>query len=248
MIYSDSHCHLDGQPGRVAGVIEQAGNRNVGIMVTMGMTLESSAEAINLTQSYDSVLAAVGIHPWNPVLPTDEFRQQFDKLARSNDVIEIGEIGLDYLRSPETKDIQKELLEYELSIALELNLPVSVHCRESHNDLMDIIRPAVGRGLRGSLHEGAHNWVEFKDWLDLGFYVTAGVRSVTNESSDMKSALAKIPIDRLLTETDGTAYEGSIGPQDVVEVVDRLANIRNSTAEEIAGAATNNLKHLLNLQ
>ncbi len=63
-------------------------------MVSMGMTVESSAEAVRLAQSYEGVLAAIGIHPWNAVPPTDEIRRHLAELARQEQVVAIGEIGL----------------------------------------------------------------------------------------------------------------------------------------------------------
>ncbi len=153
MVFSDSHCHLVGQqPERLAEVLEQARVKGVDIMVSMGMTLESSAETIRLAQSYGGVLAAVGIHPWNAVLPTDEVRRNLDELARRENVVAIGEIGLDYARSPQTKEVQRELLICELSLARETGLPVSIHCREAYQDMMDILRQEVGSGLKGAIH------------------------------------------------------------------------------------------------
>lgn len=131
MVFSDSHCHLDRyQPELLAEVLEQARVKEVDIIVSMGMTLESSAETVRLAQSGEGVLAGVGIHPWNAVPPTDEVRRQLDELARREQVVAIGEIGLDYARSPETREIQKELLIYELSLARETGLPVNIHCRQ----------------------------------------------------------------------------------------------------------------------
>ncbi|MFC2032789.1 TatD family hydrolase, partial [Chloroflexota bacterium] len=141
MVFSDSHCHLDADgPELLAKVLEQAKSKHVDIMVSMGMNLESSAKNIHLAQSNAGVLAAVGIHPWNAIPPTNEVRRQLGELARREQVVAIGEIGLDYARSPETKEIQRELLKCELSLARETGLPVNIHCREAHQDIMSILR------------------------------------------------------------------------------------------------------------
>ena len=116
MAFYDSHCHLLGkwpQPGRLEEELKQARAKGVENIVSMSMDLESSALNIRFAQSNGGVLAAIGIHPWNAVPPTDELRRYFRKLAEREDVIAMGEVGLDYIRNPETKEIQKELLRYE---------------------------------------------------------------------------------------------------------------------------------------
>lgn len=249
MVFSDSHCHLDRyQPELLAEVLEQARVKEVDIIVSMGMTLESSAETVRLAQSGEGVLAGVGIHPWNAVPPTDEVRRQLDELARREQVVAIGEIGLDYARSPETREIQKELLIYELSLARETGLPVNIHCREAHQDMMDILRQEMGSELKGIIHGFSGDEATLKDWLDLGFYVSIGRRVlVSNEVPSLQAAVREIPLDRLLTETDSTGGGQSAGPAEVVSVVHKLASLRGATEEEIANTATANLERLLKL-
>jgi len=249
MVFSDSHCHLDRDgPERLSKILEQAKIKHVDIIISMGMTLESSAETIRLAQFGEGVLAAVGIHPWNAVPPTDEVRRHLSKLAGRERVVAIGEIGLDYARSPQTKEIQKELLLYELSLARETRLPVNMHCREAHQDMMDILRKEAASGLKGIAHGFSGDLAALKDWLDLGFYISIGVRGFgTNEIHSLLVAVREIPLDRLLTETDSSASEQPAGPADVLSVVQRLASLRGATVEEIANTATANLKRLLKL-
>ncbi len=248
MIFSDSHCHLDMyQPRQLAKALKEAKAKHVDIMVSMGMTVESSAETVRLAQSHDGVLAAVGIHPWNAVPPTDEVCRRLSELARSKHVVAIGEIGLDYVRTPQTKEIQKELLKYELSLARETGLPVSIHCQEAHQDMMDILRPEMDSGLKGALHGRAYDWATFKDWLDLGFYVSVSIRGlVTDEMPSLLAAVREIPLDRLITETDATG-SGQSNPIDVVSVVEKVASLKKTKIEEVANTTTANLKRLLKI-
>ncbi len=247
MSFSDSHCHLSGQPpARLAEVLEQARSKDVEIVVGMGMSLETSAETAGLARSHRGVVAAVGIHPWNAVLPTDEVRRGLSELARWEHVAAIGEIGLDYTRSPETGEIQRELLRYELSLAREVGLPVSIHCREAYQDMMDILRPEVAAGLQGTIHGFSGNRDALEEWLSLGFYISVGRRGfLTDALPSLEAAVGQIPLDRLLTETDAGGRSGS--PADVVLVVEKLASLRGAGAEDIASAATANLKRLLKL-
>jgi len=247
MGFSDSHCHLDGyQPGLLAQVLEQARAQQVDIIVSMAMDLESSAETVRLARTHQGVLAAVGIHPWNAVSPTEDIRSRLRKLAGREDVVALGEVGLDYARSPETREVQKELLEYELVLARQLGLPVNIHCREAHQDMMEILRGEAGAGIKGAIHGFSGDRAELKDWLDLGFYVSIGVRGfVTDATSPLHGVVGDIPVDRLLTETDSSGRGALGGPAEVVLVVDKLASVRGVNAKELADAATENLRRLL---
>lgn len=243
MVFSDSHCHLEGQqPERLAEILKQARAKHVDIMVSMGMTLGNSARTVRLAQSHQGVLAAIGIHPWNAVAPTDELRREFRQLAGRKGVVAIGEIGLDYARNPETKEVQKELLRYELSLARETGLPVSIHCQEAYQDMMDILGKEISPDLKGSVHGFSGDRAALKGWLDLGFYVSIGGRGLlTNEIPALLAAVGDIPLDRLLTETDANP------PAGVVSIAEKLASLRGTTVEEIADTATANLKRLLKL-
>ncbi|MFC1874108.1 TatD family hydrolase [Chloroflexota bacterium] len=247
MAFSDSHCHLSGQQtAQLAEVLEQARSKDVEIVVGMGMSLESSAENIGLARSHRGIAAAVGIHPWNAVPPTDEVRRGLSELARGEHVSVIGEIGLDYARSPETSEIQKELLRYELSLAREIGLPVSIHCREAYQDMMAILRPEVAAGLRGAIHGFSGSQDNLEEWLSLGFYISVGRRGfLTDEIPSLEATVCQIPLDRLLTETDAGGRSGS--PADVVLVVEKMASLRRAGVEDLASAATANLKSLLKL-
>lgn len=238
MVYSDSHCHLDRyQPELLAETLRKARTEHIAFIVSQGMSLESSVDNARLAQSHQGVYAAVGIHPWNAVPPTEEVQQQLHQLSGEEKVVAIGEIGLDYVRNPETKEIQQELLKYELSLARETSLPANIHCREAHQDMMNILRGEIGSGLKGIIHGFTGNQSMLRDWLDLGFYVSIGRRVVADETSSLEEMVREIPSDRLLTETDAN-------PADVIEVVQKLAVIRGTTGEEIANTATANLKRI----
>jgi len=158
----------------------------------------------------------------------------------------LGEIGLDYARSPQTATGQRELLKYELSLAREKGLPVNLHCREAHTDMMEMLRMEVGSGLTGNIHGFSGDRNMLKDWLDLGFYVAIG-RAVLRDMPELEEAVARIPSDRLLTETDATPRGQSAGPAEVVAVAEKVAALRGVTTEEIGRTATANLKRLLKL-
>ena len=247
-MFSDSHCHMDGfeSEQQLMEVLERAAASNLDIILTTGMSLESSEEAIRLARTHQVVLAAVGIHPWNAVAPTDELCRRLEELATEEGVVAMGEIGLDYARSPQTATEQRELLQYELSLAREKGLPVNLHCREAHADMMGLLSREVASGLTGNIHGFSGDSDMLKDWLEIGFCVAIG-RAVLRDMPELEDAVTRIPSDRLLTETDATPRGQSAGPAEVVAVAEKLAILRGVTPEEIGRTATANLRRLLKL-
>jgi TatD DNase family protein len=249
MILADSHCHLDRyQPQLLPELLKRARQKGVSIFVSVGKTLQSSEGVLGLAQSHEGVHGLIGIHPWDAVPLTDEVRKKLYELARREQVAAIGEIGLDYVQKPETKELQKELFAYQLSLARESGLSVNVHCKEAHQDMMHIVRKQKGQDLRGLVHGFSGSSAELRDWLDLGFYVSIGFRGfIVNEKPSLETVVREVPSDRLLIETDSTATGQPTGPVDVISVAEKLAYLRGTTAEEIASSTTENLKRLLKL-
>lgn len=206
--------------------------------------MASSAENVRLAQSYPGVAAAVGIHPWNAVSPTGEVKTLLRELARQESVTIIGEVGLDYVRTPESKKTQKELFKYELSLSQETGLPLNIHCRGADSDMIELLRQEVGTSVRGIMHGFTGDQTALEKWLALGLHISIGNRGfLTDEQPALPEAVRKIPRERLLTETDTTGQSGSL--TDIIAVVEKLASLRGTTAEDISDTATANLKRLL---
>ena len=276
MVYSDSHAHLvDYGPEQLERVLELMRIKQVAFALGVGVDLDSSEGTIRLAQSYQQIKAAVGIQPWFAGKLTDATRRRFRELAGSKYVKALGEIGLDYdpplagnsppagmpdMQFPEnmpplpdkpaSKEVQQELLLFELSVALENRLPVNIHCKGgAHEDMMKILREAVDSGLSGIAHSFCETAAELHDWLNLDFYIALGNMGVTfEEMPSLEAIVREIPLDHLVIETDANPMMSPInGPTDVIPVVQKIASIRGSTAEEIGNITTENLKRVLKL-
>jgi TatD DNase family protein len=249
VILSDSHCHLDQyRYGQFNEILRLAKNSDIGLIVTMGSTASSSAKIIKMAQAYDIIYAAVGIHPFYSVSPTDSVKRRLYKLARSKRVVAIGEVGLDYFHKPDTKQAQQDLLDYEFLLARKLNLPVSIHCREAYQDIMSILKDHVRLGLKGWIHSFMAGPVELQEWLDLGFFVAPGFTGIVHtEDEALQEAMRLIPEDRLIIETDCANTKYAAGPHEVAMAAQKLAVIRDTSMEHIAHVTTDNLKRLLAL-
>lgn len=250
-MFSDFHAHLDGyEPGKLKEVLYRARADNVEIILACGITTESSQETINIAQNQPAMVVAVGIHPWNAISPSEEVMKRLGELATQKKVAAIGEVGLDYARSPETKEIQKELFRLQVYLAREKDLPLNVHCKDAHKDIMSILRQMKDSRLRGAAHGFAGDRAALMDWLDLGFFISIGVRSFTrSDTPDFREAVKLIPRDRLLIETDSSvkslASGEMVGPASAIFAAEKLALLLGTTAQEIGSTATANLKRLL---
>jgi TatD DNase family protein len=275
MAYSDSHAHLvDYGPEQLQKVLKLMQAKKVEFVLAVGVDLDSSEGTIHLAQSHQQIKAAVGIHPWFAEKLTEATRRRFRELAKSKYVKALGEIGLDYApplagneppagmpdmqfpenmpplpAKPASKEVQQELLLFELSVALENRLPVNVHCRGgAHEDMVRILREPVDSGLTGIAHGFIGTLAELHDWLDLGFYIAlSDIEMMAGEGIPLEVLAHEIPLGRMVMETDANPMMSPNGPTDVIPVVQKVASIRGSTAEEIGNITTENLKRLLKL-
>ncbi|MBI4288633.1 MAG: TatD family hydrolase [Chloroflexi bacterium] len=250
-MFSDFHSHMDGyEPAKLREVLDKATAEQVEIILANGTTLESSGETVRVAQQHPVVRAAIGIHPWNAIAPTAEVMKRLGELAREKGVVAIGEVGLDYVRKPETRETQLELFRQQVSLAADMGLPLDIHCKGAEDDILQILRQhGVGK-LRGALHGFSGDAEALTGWLKLGFCVSIGTRAFTREETPgFREAVKHIPRDRLLLETDSSARSVAsgemLGPASVVFVAEKLATILSATAEDIGSSATTNLKRLL---
>jgi len=248
-MYSDSHTHLASWPAeQVPGLIKQAVKEGLTVIQTWGENLDSSAVGINLAEKNKAVYAGFGIHPWNAIQPTEDIRKRFEELAGKKRVVAIGEVGLDYVKNPNNRDVQQAVLKYQAEFARRKGLPVDVHTREAHEDMMAILRPQVKAGLKGISHGFTGNVAHLKDWLNLDFYISIGVRGfVTSELPYMVEVVKQIPADRILAETDNGFTAEHPGLTGVIAVVEKMAKVRGSTPDEIGALTTANLKRILRI-
>ena len=252
-MFSDFHSHLDDYtPDKLKEVLDKASTEKVEIILGNGTTLDTSQQTINIAQHHQGVFAAVGIHPWQAIPPTKEVLKKLGEMAKQKGVAAIGEIGLDYARSPDTKEIQKDLFRQQVNLARELNLPMNIHCKEAQQDMMDILKQMGGSRLRGAAHGFSGDKATLMDWLNLGFYISIGPRCFTRTYTPaFGEAVKHIPLDRLLIETDSSGKSlvsgEMVGPASVIVVAEKLAEILGKTTEEIGNIATANIKRLLSI-
>lgn len=253
----DSHCHLDRldltklSSGHLDQVIEEASEAGVDYMLCVGIDLGNASAVVAIAEQYANVFASVGVHPCD-VKDAIVTRAQLVALAGSNKVVAIGETGLDYHYTSESKSQQQESFSLHLDVAKSLKLPTIVHTREAKQDTLDIIKAYACTESSGVLHCFTEDWSMAKSALDLGFYISfSGIVTFKN-ALELKQVAKKVPSDRLLVETDSpylapVPHRGKPNfPKHTRHVAEYVAGLRGVGAEEIAACTTDNFFRLFN--
>jgi TatD DNase family protein len=237
----DTHLHLEalGDPGEVVRAAVSAG---VTRMIAMGVDFERSRTAVSLSHRFAPVWAGVGHHPTDPFTPDME---AFRTLALDERVVAIGEVGLDFEEAGSPpREVQIQRLHDLFELALELDLPVSIHNRGAATELAGAI--ADHPGLRGVMHYFALEWDWAESFLELDFFLSfAGL--VTRPSRNaLREVVKQCPAHRLLLETDspyGNAHK-RMGVQNrpayLIDTAELVAELRGVSLDELGAQETAN--------
>lgn len=253
----DSHAHLDMShfDADRDAVVARAQEVGVAAILTLGVDGASSQRAVALAQQYEGVFAAVGVHPHEAQHATPEDYKALMGLARereANRIIAWGEIGLDYHYDHSPRDVQRREFRRQIRMARELDLPVCIHSREAHDDVLTILdeEHAIDAGVVMHCFSGDEQVA--RRCLDLGFYISfAGPVTFTN-ARKLPAVVPLVPDDRLLIETDAPylsphpwrGREHRNEPARVAIIAARLAELRGSTIEAVGQLVTANFKTL----
>ena len=187
-----------------AQVIERMREAGVERAVVVADATEEIEPVFALAEKHDFLYAVIGVHPHNAKDYTDETEALIRKWIRHPKCVCLGEIGLDYHYDLSPREVQREVFERQLDLALELNVPVQLHIREAHGETMDLLRTrhAAGRMPAGIMHCFTGSWECAKTYLAVGLYISLS-GAVTFKNAPKLTEVAKnMPADRLLIETD----------------------------------------------
>lgn len=256
MMLIDTHVHLDA-PQYDADrdeVIQRAVGDDVQFMITVGADLPTSRKAVELAHRYPTVFAAVGIHPSEAESATEEVYQALKELAHQEKVVAWGEVGLDYYRKLPPKEVQQEVLRRQVQSARELGLPLVVHDREAHGDILRILQEEKAVEVGGVFHcfSGEENFA--KQCIEtLGFYISfAGPVTFLN-APKVQQVVRAAPCERLLIETDSPflaphPFRGQRNEPALMKLVaEKMAEVKGLAFEDIARITTLNSHHLFGL-
>ena len=249
----DTHAHYDSEHFNADRyeLLAAMPEKGVELIVNPGCDYKTSCTAVELAARYEHVYAAIGWHPEEWESWTDESISQLRQLAKEKKVVAIGEIGLDYYWDKEHKELQKEMFERQINLALSLDLPVIVHDREAHEDCMNMI--ACYPRLRGVFHCYSGSAEMAVELVKRGWYLGFDGPVTYKNNKKAPEVLAVVPNDRILIETDSpymtpVPFRGKRNDSSLVRYVcDRIAEIKGIDPAEMERITTENGKRLFGL-
>lgn len=249
----DTHAHLDDEKFAHdrAAVVERALAAGVVKIITMGDSLDSSARSVALAEKFEPVYAAVGIHPEEAQPMTAATDEQIAAWAAQEKVVAIGEIGLDYYweKDEERRALQRAIFVRQLDLARQLKLPVCIHDREAHGDMMKILK-TEGRGLRGVLHCYSGSWEMATELLKGDWYFGVDGPLTYKNAAKLPEIVQRLPAERILIETDSPylspmPFRGKRNePAHVLYIAKKAAELRGESLEAFARATRENTREL----
>lgn len=268
-MFIDTHCHLNFKAFKkdLEDVLTRAQEADVPKIIIPGAKLDSSQKAVEIARMHKNCFAAVGIHPHHANEWTEETkenkRSELMQLVKLPNVVAVGEIGLDYFHyknypqvTEENKKLQKELFLAQLQIALAHNLPLLLHCRNAHEDLISLLTSYIkssNQSFPGVFHCFDGEMSHLSQVLELGFYIGFDGNVTYEENNRLRELASFVPLDRLLLETDapfltplphrGTRNE----PAYLTYTARTVASLHSKTVEEIGEITSANALHLFHI-
>lgn len=254
-MFFDSHAHLDDKrfdPDREQLIIKLP-ECGVSRVINVGASMKSSRISVELAKEYDFIWASVGVHPHDAQNMKDEDLNKLREMSHHPKVAAIGEIGLDYYYDFSPRDIQKKRFCDQIELAHELKLPIILHDRDAHGDMLDILKQYRNKIHGAVLHCFSGSWEMAKVCLDMGFYIALGGVVTFKNARKTVEVAQKIKMEHLLIETDcpylaPVPHRGKRNnPCYVREVAERIARIRGIDPEEVAEVTAKNAAALFKI-
>jgi TatD DNase family protein len=253
----DTHCHLADPKlyEDLAGVLTRAAEAGIETIVSVGAitSIEIDRRTVEIAERHANVYAAIGVHPHDAKDCDADRINALRELAQSKRVVAIGESGLDFHYMHSRVEAQESALRRHLELASELDLPITIHCRDAEERLTAIVRE-VGMPSRGGvIHCFTGNTDAAREFVALGFHISfSGIVTFRN-ARDLQAAAPTIPADRVMVETDAPylapePYRGKRNePAYVRRTLEVLAKLRGVEADDLALITSANARRLFRL-
>ena len=247
----DSHCHINfpDLAARLPEVLANMRHNGVSHALVIGVSRPKYPEVLALAEAHDNLYATVGVHPDDP--DAEEYSE--DELvahAAHPKVVGIGETGLDYHWCQGDLGWQHERFRTHIRAARRVGLPLVIHTRESAADTVQLMREENAGEAGGVMHCFTESWEVAQQALDLGFYISLSGIVTFKNALQVKEVAQKVPLDRLLVETDSpylapVPFRGKTNePAYVKHVAEHIAELRGLSFEAVAQATTDNFFRL----
>jgi TatD DNase family protein len=253
-MFVDTHAHLQWASfdDDREDVLERAKEKRVTRIVNIGFDLAGCLKGVKLAENHKGLYATAGIHPHSANTLNKKIVDELRELAANPKVVAIGEIGLDYYRNLSPREVQKQAFETQLSLAHELELPVVIHDREAHDDILQTLSRFKGK-IKGVMHCFSGNKEMAQQCIDLGFKISFNGTITYPKNRELREIAEWIDLKNMLLETDcpflaphevrGKRNEPSFLPM----IAREIANLKRVSVDDLAETTTRNAEEILKL-
>jgi len=252
-MYIDSHCHLDFPElaQNLPDILHRMALNQVSHALVVSVNMPAWQGLMELVAPHDNLYASVGVHPdyEDTAEPTVE---QLVNWTQSPKVVAIGETGLDYFRLEEPLEWQRERFRTHIRASRASGLPLIIHTRAASADTLRIMKEEGADEVGGVMHCFTESWEVAQAAMDLNFYISLSGIVTFKKAADLQDLATRIPLDRLLIETDSpylapVPFRGKVNdPSKVMHVAEKIADLRGISAEQVGMATTDNFFKLFN--
>lgn len=247
----DSHTHIDQYASEeIPEIILRASQAQLGMVIVAGTTLESSQDAVSLSHEYPIVYAGVGVHPTEITESLSaSIIDSLQQMASDSRVVVWSETGLDYLPSSPPKELQIEVFRTQIRLARHTKLPLVIHSREAHTDMLRILEEEKAGEVGGIFHYFQGDISTAEAAMDLGFDISMAKPLLRLE--ELQEVAKKLPLKRIVLETDSFPQpfkkyrDRWTEPCHLPQVAQKLAELRSISFEEVVTTTTTNVLRIL---
>ena len=253
----DTHCHLTHAKfaDDRGAVVESAKQAGLEACITIGTGVEDARSVLAAIETYGGfVHGTAGLDPFSSHRAGERFDAEFAELSEligAGGFCAVGEIGLDYHYDLDPKPVQRERFERQLGLAVERSLPVVIHVREAHEDMLDVLR--ANPDNVGVIHSFTGGPAEAEGYVELGWHLAFNGVLTFKNAAEVREAARLAPVDRLLIETD-SPYLAPVPmrgrrcePGYVAHTLGALAQARSEPLESVRATTTENARRLFGL-
>jgi TatD DNase family protein len=248
----DTHAHLyySNLLKALYDILSRANDTGIEKIIIPAVDLESSLTVLKLTEKYEMLYAAIGIHPCDVGKCDIKMIDNIYKLYDNEKVVAVGETGLDYYWDTSNTEKQKDFFSKQIEIAIDKDLPVVIHTRDSLDDAVSIVKEKYTSGLKGQFHCFSGTPGQLNHILSLNSFYVSFCGNVTYKNFDSIEAVKEIPVGRLLSETDSpflppVPYRGKRNePSYIVNTMEKIAELKEITSGTLNEAVYKNAKEL----
>lgn len=247
----DTHAHID-MAEDIDAVIKNAHDSNVKKIIIPSVEEKYFEKVINIAESHENIFCQLGIFPSEAKSWSGKTADNIRRLAKSEKVVAVGEVGLDYYWDKSFVDEQKNMFKEQILLANELGLPIVVHDREAHKDSIDILKE-YNKGSDVLFHCFSGSVEMMKECVKYGWYIAIGGVVTFKNAKKMKEVAVEVPLERLMLETDSpyltpVPYRGKTNePAYVKFVAEEIAKLRNDSVENIMKITSSNAEKVFRI-